>query len=234
MGLLRNSIVFVGSMFVTIASIVWGLAEGGYEPWIVAIGGIVVIAANGDRFQSLGRKKRNLTPEQRIEARDKWRPIFEDYFLGAAGNNQRVGDAIVHDVNRLDIYPDSEKEKGISSWFRVGLMGTYHRGILLGLRWTYVEKKDGEWVENQIEQSEDSVKVMLLGEVPYESIESVNFDGDDYYNKPHIYCHFDYSGEPYERLFYGEERQLDPGFPYYYSEIAKYQPGPRWKFWRRT
>ena len=44
-------------------------------------------------------------------------------------------DAIIHDVDRVDDYPNSsDEEEGISSWFRVGLLETYHRGVKVGLR----------------------------------------------------------------------------------------------------
>jgi hypothetical protein len=113
-------------------------------------------------------------------------------------------------------------------------MGTYQRGVLLGLRWTYLQEQDGSWKELSSGNNEGAVKVMLLGEVPYEAIESVNFDGDHYYNKPHLFCHFEHAGQPYERLLYGEEFQLDPGFPHHYREIAELKAPPRpWRtFWQ--
>lgn len=232
MSLLKNYTVLVGSAAVVLGSVAWGLSEGGFEPWIVAIAGVVGIFTNWELLPKFGKRKRILSPAQKIAARDKWRPIFKDYFIEAARKNYR-SDTIVHDVDRLDNYPETGEEKGISSWFRVGLMGTYNDGILLGLRWTYVEEKNGAWVENGQSKSQSAVKVMLLGEVPFESIESVNFDGDDYYNKPHIFCHCDFGGEPYKRLFYGEEFQLDPNFPYHYRDLLEYQREKpfRWKFW---
>jgi len=233
MSILKNSIIFVGSWIATIASLAWGWSAGGYEPWIVTVLGLVGIAMNWDYIPQFGGKKRDLTPEARIALRDKWRPIFEDYFLEMARNGQRGGDVIVHDVDRLDTYPSISDEKGISSWFRVGLMGTYHRGILLGLQWTNIEEQNGKWVEQRKEISENSKKVILLGEVRYEAIESVNFGGDDYYNKPHIFYHFDHHGEPYERLFYGEEFQTTSGFPYHYREIDEYNSLSRQGIWQR-
>lgn len=231
---LQNSIVFVGSWVALVGSIVWWYAEGGYEPWIVAVLSLVGITANGHLFPFGSEKAPRLTAEQRIAVRDKWRPVFQNYFLDTARQKYR-SDCIVHDVKRLDDYPKTEQSpKGISSWFRVGLMGTYERGVLLGLRWTYVVDEDGAWKEYESSKPDSAVKVMLLGEVPYESIESINFDGDEYYNKPHLFCHFEHGGEPYERLFYGEEFQLDPGFPYHYREVAEYKPSSRsrGKFWK--
>lgn len=232
MSFLKNYTVLFGSAAVVLGSVAWGLAEGGYEPWIVAIAGVVGIFTNWELLPKFGKRKRRLTPTEKLAARDKWRPIFQDYFLEAARKNFR-GDAIVHDVDRLDNYPEAGEEKGISSWFRVGLMGTYNDGILLGLRWTEIEEQNGVWVEKRQTDSKGGVKVMLLGEVPFESIASVNFEGDEYYNKPHIFCHFDFEGEPYKRLFYGEEFQLDPNLPYHYRDLLEYRKkkSSRWKFW---
>ena len=232
MGWLQNSVVFLGSWIAFFGSVFWGIAEGGYEPWIAAVVSFVGIVANSHLLPFVHKKGPRLTPEQRIAARDKWRPIFEDYFLDKARRDYR-SDCIVHDVERLDDYPNGpDSGRGISPWFRVGLMGTYQHGVLLGLQWTYLVSEGGKWKEVQSASSMGQ-KVMLLGAVPYESIVSVNFDGDHYYNKPHLYCHFEHTDGPYERLFYGEEFQLDPGLPKHYREIAEYEPSRNWLPWKR-
>lgn len=218
----RNQIVFAISVLAVLASIGWGIFEGGWEPWIVALIGIAGVLSNFD-FYVYARKGHRLSPEERLAARDKWRPQFEDYFLETARSNYQ-GDAIIHDVSRLDEYPNDVKETGgISPWFRVGLMGTSNDGVLLGLRWTHLIEVDGNLVEAKYDDDGEKLKVMLLGEVPYESIQSVNFDGDKYYNKPHIFCHFEYKGEPFRQLFYGEEYRLFDDSPWHYREIAEYQ-----------
>lgn len=223
MSVFRNSVVQVGSWIAFVGCGLWTYYEPGFEPAIGLILGAVGIASNYVPIS--GKKGRILTPEKKIELRDKWRPIFKDYFLQAARDKYRT-DVIVHDVARVDDYPNTdEKEKGISSWFRVGFMGTYDRGVLLGLRWTYVKEEAKGWKEYASSPPSGAIKVMLLGAVPYEMIESFNPDGDEYYNKPHLYCHFDFGGEPYEKLFYGEQNQLREDFPFYYTEIEGYK-GP--------
>jgi hypothetical protein len=230
----RNTLVFCLSALALIGSVAWGFVEGGFEPWIVALLAVVGILSQPDILNFRKGKYRNLTSEQKIAARDKWRPQFESYFHDCAINGY-YGDAIVHDVDRLDGYPVVDSSEGISSWFRIGLVGTYHKGVLLGLRWTYIEDIGGKWVENLSGKGENLQKVILLGEVPYESIESVNFDGDDYYNKPHLFCHFDYGGEPYERLFFADEFTSGPNNARHYSEVTEYtsQPKRRWKIRKR-
>lgn len=231
MSLLHNRLVFIGSCLVVVACLAWGWTEGGFEPWIGAAVGALGIIENRNYLQFLAGSKRNLTPSDKIASREKWRPVFEQYFLDSGRKNFQ-GDAIIHDVDRLDDYPETKDSKGISSWFRVGLMGTYHRGILLGLRWTSLVPRGGKFIDEPASNSDEAIKVMLIGEVPYESIESVNFDGDDYYNKPHIFCHFDHAGEPYERLFFGEEFRLPNNPLYHYREICQYEPKSRkrWNF----
>lgn len=221
---LQSLIVFGCSVAALIASCIWYYVVRDFEPAIGIIMGIGGIAAS---YWPSPR----LTPGQKIAARDKGRQIFEKFFWENAQTGFKT-DAIVHDVSRLDYYPDNYGGKGISAWFRIGLMGTYHRGVLLGLRWVHiVQQPSGKWKENT--QGTEGTKVILLGEVPYETIESVNWDGDAYYNKPHLFCHFEHRGEPYERLFYATESRLEhPTIkqPPFYTEVAQYElRKPWWK-----
>lgn len=227
MPLLRNSIVQFGSWAAFIGFGLWTYYDPGFEPIIGVIAGAVGIVTNLENFPLRSGNHRQLAPEAKIALRDKWGPVFKDFFLAAARDGYRT-DVIVHDVARLDHYPDTEeKGYGISPWFRVGFMGTYQRGVLLGLRWTYLKQgADGNWHEFQLAQPDDAIKVILLAEVPYEMVESFNPDGDDFYHKPHLYLHFDYDGEPYERLFYGEQKQLFKDSPFFYTEIVEFTPPP--------
>jgi hypothetical protein len=64
------------------------------------------------------------------------------------------------------------------------------------------------------------VNLVLTGFIPYENIEMIDWDGDQYYSYPHLYCYFDFKGEPYERIAYCEKRNLDEHI--YYTEIVEY------------
>jgi hypothetical protein len=66
------------------------------------------------------------------------------------------------------------------------------------------------------------VTAMLMAEIPYDFIESMNVDGDEYYYLPHIFCHFANKGEPYERFFYAKEADLGSGHTYWH-EIASHE-----------
>lgn len=169
-------------------------------------------------------KRRALSGAEILRLREKWQPQVEDYLVRRRREGLRQ-DVIVRDVRRIDNYPEvDEGEKGISPWFRVGLAGTYHRGIKLLLsldrlcqdaasgQWRYADQKAGE---------AHDLTAALIGLVRYEAIESVNWDGDEFYGYPHIYCHFTEKGrKPYERLIYCEARTHRGAA--HYTEIAEF------------
>ncbi|KEO60635.1 hypothetical protein [Thioclava indica] len=168
-----------------------------------------------------------MPPQQKIELRQKWKPRFEEHIRDHFARELR-SDVIIRDVKRVDQYPDSkENEKGISAWFRLGLVGTYHRGILVAFHWNeLVEVGEGKFrfldhkSDNQ-ETKDDALKVLQIGMIPFENIQDVDFEGDEYYNYPHIYCHFSNKGEPYERVAYFTQNQLFKDSLPYHTEVAE-------------
>jgi hypothetical protein len=177
-----------------------------------------------DGIKVLLGKKRRLSPSEIIEHRQKWKPLFEQE-VWKNHKEQLRSDVIVRDMRRFDNYPDAMETKGISPWFRVGLIDTYHRGILVGLNWgTLTRGDDGEqWrFTNYAKKESGDIKVILVGSIPYENIENVDWTGDEYYAYPHIYCYFAHKKEPYERLtFCAKNTPLDR--PPFYTEIAPYE-----------
>lgn len=172
-------------------------------------------------------QKRKFSPEEKLALRDKWKPLFEEKLLDNYEDGIRR-DVIIQDVRRMEKYPETDSnQKGISSWFRLGLIDTYHRGILVALGWdrlievsenVYRTKRPDEYAGG----NESGIKVIRAGKIPYYLIESVEFDGDEYYGFPHIYCHFLLKGEPYESVQFYEEKQLDSLCKPFYVKIGDY------------
>lgn len=168
-------------------------------------------------------------PAEKIALRQKWKPKFEDHIRDNHVRELR-SDVVIRDVSRVDHYPDvNEKAKGISPWFRLGLVGVYHRGIYVAFQWNrLVEIEEGKYRVLDIlhhdkgdeELKERSVKVIQLGLIPFENIEDVDFEGDEYYGYPHIYCHFSIKGQPYEKVAFYTQGQLFPDSLPYYTELV--------------
>lgn len=177
-------------------------------------------------LRSVVRRRFNLlTAEEKLARRDKWKDRFREEIW----RNEEEGlrqDVIIRDVRRLDEYPDGPESKGISSWFRVALVGQYHRGIELGLRIHSLthepnEGADGAWRLADPDANEEVTKAFQIGYVRYEDIVHVDWEGDEYYNYPHIYCHFVRNGQPYEKLAFCERKSIRDKH-YFFTELASY------------
>jgi hypothetical protein len=177
-----------------------------------------------DGIAAIRHGRQRLSASEIIARRQKWKPLFQQEIWKTHTDKLRQ-DAIVRDMKRIDQYPDAEEGKGISPWFRVGLVGIYHRGIYLGLRWCTLTKDDDgtHWRETNYSAGEQGdIRVALLGSVPYEYIDNVDWDGDEYYPYPHIYCYFNFRKEPYEHLGFYTETVPPGGLPFF-TEVVAYK-----------
>src|SRR5207249_1609540 len=128
-------------------------------------------------WKALRGRRRSLAPQDIVGQRMKWKPEFEQH-IRATQRQKLRSDVIVRDVRRLDGYPHiNEKDKGISSWFRTALVGTYQAGVQLHLGWHYIVQGHlGGWrLPTKDDAQGQRVKVALIGYVPYEQIEGVDW-----------------------------------------------------------
>lgn len=177
-----------------------------------------------DSYAWFRGKRRTLSPEQIIQLRQKWKPAFEQEIYKTRRDRLRP-DAIIRDMRRFDNYPNTDEQKGISPWFKVALLGTYHRGILVGLRFggLTIDQETQKWrYTNYKEKESEDLTAILMGYIPYENIEAVDWEGDEYYGYPHIFCYFNSKDkEPYEKKLFCQERKLHDTHVYYH-ELSEY------------
>lgn len=167
------------------------------------------------------RNKRSLTQADRVRLRAKWEDEFKSKLLERRRKQLRP-DVIIRDMQRVDDYPETEtgKKKRISPWFRIGLLDTYHRGIMLCIEWVRLTRDESGGWHFPAKGQRETTTAVLTGYVRYENIQHVNWDGDEYYGFPHIYCHFDEKGKtPYEKILFCERRVLEPEGIEYYVEL---------------
>jgi hypothetical protein len=120
-----------------------------------------------------------------------------------------VGEIIVRNIEN-DIYPEDDKiNTGISSWFKSEIYNLYHNGIEIHLFHHYdvIRDKDGYWDLIQDETDErrahyEVIRVNMVGRISYSNIIEYDFDGDNYYPMPHLYCKFNIDSMPYEGFEY--------------------------------
>lgn len=195
--------------------------NGPYEPYLAAAG--VAFAATeiyrryeGRLFSTEGVER---TPSERVRHHEALRVQFREENDRCRAESLRK-DVIIRHVNRLDDYPNVKERPGISPWFKVGLLDTYHKGIVVGLGWHgMIDTPKGSLLADYATGEQSEFNAMLTGEIPYDFIESMNVRGDEYYYLPHIFCHFANRGEPYERLFYTVKQDMGHGH-HYWREIA--------------
>ena len=191
-----------------------------------ALSGLFALATGGielvRRVKKRTGKERFPSDGARIQHREKLRKVFEEELYNCRAKNLRQ-DVIVRHVDRVDDYPNvDDKKPGISSWFRVAFLAMYERGIVLCLRIGGLKACDGGYrFVDYTNKEEPDIKAWLMADVPFDSIEAVNMDGDKYYYFPHVYCYFDFGGKPYERKWFAEKIDQPHGHPYF-KKIAEY------------
>ena len=147
------------------------------------------------------QNKKGLSPEEIVKRRQRWKDEIKEKFQWI-DDKVGYGQIIIRDVKRNDMYPKvEERKKGISSWFRVGYLGTYYRGIEVGLginELIYEEKyKAWRFAEYKNKEEGGDLNAYIVGLIPFEYIANIDWNGDEYYSCPHIYCHFlSKKGEP--------------------------------------
>jgi hypothetical protein len=182
-----------------------------------------IIGLVKDGTISLWRKFKKPDPLELVTKRQRLKVEVESR-LQWIDKSTRYGEVIIRDVRRVDEYPNvKEKSKGISSWFRVTLVGTYHRGIQVGLSFYSLKwcPKEESWhLTRDYKASE--MNALLVGRIPYDRIVTIDWSGDEYYSEPHIYCLFTgWRPSPYEELVFCEEYMSDYPQPYsWYKELV--------------
>ena len=166
-----------------------------------------------------------------LKRRDELRKEFEQK-LPRRDKYGVAGDAIIRDIKRVDNYPETDEEgKGVSPWFKVEVKGLYHRGLEVFMSWpkSINQGDDGEWSFCHYKDP-GAVTAYTVGRMPFDLIQHVDWEGDEYYPNVHVYCQFK-NGEPYEEvLFYRKSSPDDE----YLIEVEGFRPYAKKKwFWQK-
>jgi hypothetical protein len=163
------------------------------------------------RFLAWRRRRQPPAPKAIIEHRIRMRKEIDEH-IERQPNRAILGEIVIRDLQRMDAFPDiSEHDVGPSAWFKVELIGFYHRGIEVFLsdakKAIPTADADGRWggwrLLEEGEKSDQAITAWPVGRIPFDFIESVDWSGDEYYGLPHFYCRFSNPFfDPYEEIIY--------------------------------
>ena len=143
-------------------------------------------------------------------------------------------EVIVRDLARMDDYPGIDDSLwGISPWFEVEKKGLYHRGFEVTLR--LAEVTLSRTAARETEPGEGNELVLIVGRIPFESIVTIDWAGDEHYSEPHIYCWFEHKEGCYEsvEVYRKAYRDIDPNY-WEHLDGVRFKPlrRSRWERWR--
>lgn len=117
------------------------------------------------------------------------------------------GHVVVHAMDDR-LYPEIDPLRSPSGWFRAETYDFYHGGLLV-ITWltSGAVDADGYWsILGHDEPFDEArfkrIKIWHLGEIPFRHIQVVDWDGDEFYTSPHIYCTYTPEMGPYEGVRY--------------------------------
>lgn len=145
------------------------------------------------------KRQRRAGPEERIRRRQELKSMIVAKL--PAGRVGYAPELIVRDLARVDAYPDiDDRPWDISAWFKVEAKGLYHRGleVYLAIEEVVIDKSIARPLKSGSEQH--ASRMFVVGRVPFDAIVTIDWDGDDYYPIPHVYCWFDQKDGPYEAV----------------------------------
>lgn len=154
------------------------------------------------------KRQQRAGPEELVRRRQVMKQeISQRLPASRSGHAPRV---IIRDLARIDAYPEvDERPWGISPWFRVEAKGLYHRGLEVFLSIEELAIKDGVARQPRTRTGPGLTKLYVVGRIPFDAIVSIDWDGDEYYPIPHMYCWFDQADGPYEAIMLYEPGHED-------------------------
>jgi len=167
---------------------------------------------------------RKIPPEEILKKRQEWRKEAEKH-IPRRNNWDSRGDAIVRDIDRMDYYLHENPKKAYASyaWFRVEVKDVTYRGIECFVSMPEMiiyDKQKKKWRLAERDE-QDGTLAYPVGKIPYENIVNIDWNGDEYYPYPHIYCRYR-KGSPYYAIHYYVKRGSEEHG--YFEQIENFEP----------
>lgn len=107
-------------------------------------------------------------------------------------------------------YPEENTllNNDFTGYYKAEVYDFYHNGLMVR---AYPYAKDIKYKLQKDESEEYEIvemRVEILGCIPFENIIEYDYEGDEYYNYPHLFCDFVNVSDPYEKIIYINEMRL--------------------------
>lgn len=144
-------------------------------------------------------ERQRAAPEDRLRHRQEMKSDIAAHLR--TPKRDAAARLIIRDVARMDEYPDVDQSlRGISPWFPVEAHGTYHRGLEVALRVEELVVSRGRARPPRRRGADRCECFLVCGWIPYDAIVTIDWVGDEYYARPHIYSWYRQAHGPFERF----------------------------------
>jgi len=175
-------------------------------------------------FGFLHRAIKGTKPEVILKRRQDLKRDIETHLHKRRDAYGTFGEAIIRDIDKMDYYLHDNPKKSYASyaWFRVEIKDISYRSldcfISMPEEIVYDEKKS-KW--RFINKGEKGVNAYAVGKIPYENIINIDWNGDEYYPVPHIYCRYQ-NRSPYLAIHYYLKQGREPHE--YFQQVEGFEP----------
>lgn len=184
------------------ASILESVLYDNYHDLLFAFFGVNMTDKRNTRISSI---RRNVALKKRMRA---------DFLKSGAGitQNERMkrmrdpslkfnhSEVLVRSIYDTD-YPDNNiNSRGNGGFFKAEVFDFYHNGLMVRCAPYRIDAVVRIDSGNEVDTEEISLET--IGCIPYESIIEYDYEGDQYYNFPHLYCDYICGADPFDEIRY--------------------------------
>ncbi len=113
-------------------------------------------------------------------------------------------EVLIRSIDDTDYPMNTLLEKDFTGYFKAEVYSFYHNGlmVIIGVRKIKIKQyKDIDEDEFMIKE----IAALEIGYLPFDNIIDYDYEGDEYYMYPHLYCDFVNRNDPFEKEGYAYE-----------------------------
>ncbi|NSB23047.1 hypothetical protein B0H68_005635 [Clostridium beijerinckii] len=114
-------------------------------------------------------------------------------------------EVLIRSIDDTDYPENTLLEKDFTGYFKAEVYSFYHNGLQVITGVKDIKVKQYEDIDNEDEFTIKEISALEIGYLPFDNIIDYDYDGDEYYMYPHLYCDFVNRNDPFEKIGYAYE-----------------------------